>query len=1153
MMMSEDVSKRISEFDEKFIDDLKNKLSGTSEEFDEFVGDWPSDLFPAGNLSHLPRNAQAENYLGSESSEDVPEYMRSSYSPPSMGAAIYHSKIGEESVVELSGDFYTFYTVFPTIHELKEYNSDDASRKQTGLSHKLLFPRKFVRTKIRFTAFQRLSELPVNSFFTIPRSSIQVLLSDPSEINNLVLAGTTYEKEISSDFVLDEGNYHQHLDKINQGEIPSWDFEIVIRRFSRSDIRRLDVFLVNRTDSPPIYEKHRWSFDPFLFAPHLVIMLKDISLEGIRLEEIEGEDYRYATEVVATGRNCHVKVDLTKSKVETEIFPIFDELKTEDNDVEVIESATEFLKLGSSNPIFPLKEISKAMHHYLKSWESKSRDYIGNPIFNEASSAWSQMSSFKSEFEKEVRRFDEGIETLSDPRLLLAFQLTNQAFYRRFSSHREEDRPKWRLFQLVFVVSALTDLLARELQESQEQLSKMKADLISFPTGAGKTEAFTGVVIVQAFYDRLRGKNFGVSAWMKFPLRFLTLQQLERALLAIDSANIVLEENRELITKVREEYNLGSDFESFSVGYFVGGTASPNDPSLDSVGDSPLQIVKKGLPKSKDYLVIENCSRCRLLKGVNAKIKIEADLDRERLNFVCTECGITLPFMISDTEIYSNIPTMLISTIDKGAVFGHRAEAQTLFGVIRKKCRKHGYSPFNKCWKKGCKEEELLDVSQLHDFPPSIVIQDEIHMLEESLGTISAIYETFLLGIAHRSEEYGSGFKGDWKIIASSATISGYREHMIGLYLKDSILFPARGPAADESFYFKRSKSEVKRKIIGFSPHNMTHPNAVVKSLQYYVAFRRRYFAELPDSTNIETQHHEKEWPHEILPFVTTAILYGNVKSEIYQIEHSVDDQINPFLINEGLKPIEQTADLTGDTSTPETSKLMGILTNGTLDIMPELLVATSSISHGVDLERLNFMAFRGQPRNIAEFIQTYSRIGRKYQGIVLVIYNPNRERDSTHYMMHNELLSVGNILIPPPSIDRYSYRAMDKCVDGILFGNAILGQCNKSLLFGKNFIEYISNSEVTEKLLDEVANSYYPRSAEDFDKRKDSVLTYARNMFANRVKSLINEFNTRQTKWTGNLLKTMYSLRQTDTTVEMVIDDSHMMEIIRKYTRDGS
>ena len=90
----------------------------------------------------------------------------------------------------------------------------------------------------------------------------------------------------------------------------------------------------------------------------------------------------------------------------------------------------------------------------------------------------------------------------------------------------------WRLFQIVFIVSLVPDIAACDedvlLDSQKAQTTLNEVSLLYFPTGGGKTEAFLGVLIFNLFFDRYRGKECGVTSILRYPLRLLSVQQVQR-------------------------------------------------------------------------------------------------------------------------------------------------------------------------------------------------------------------------------------------------------------------------------------------------------------------------------------------------------------------------------------------------------------------------------------------------------------------------------------------------------------------------------------------------------------------------------------------------------------------------------------------------
>jgi len=1144
----------IERFNELLIKDVSTRLSGAHSSYAKYYGDWPSDIFPAGNLRPVPRRQVSGDVIDEfdreSDSSDVPQYMRSSYTPSSMGIAVYVKECTTESKIIIEGTFAVFDLIWPDRRDLarsfKERYGDNVS---PGAS--ITFPKRFQRAHVRFSTEVPVSSLSEGQFVVVPREDVKTEM-DGEEKNRFLLrkSGEAILKIPFQD-VADEERFAKFVDKNSNGSMPTREFEIQMRKKTFEEHQRIDVFLINRTDSPE--ERWLWSFDPFFFDPEIRLTLKNINLARVPIPGITETDYRYSTEAIATGRNCHARAFPETNTIISETLPVYNQPRIH-WPRRIDESAFGYLDLGSSDPRPRLKLLLESMRQYLGEWESRSRLYTGEAVAFENEVVWQQSQRSKMEFEEEIRRYEKGIEALEDQEIRFAFQLMNLAFHERFR-FTDKNNSSWRPFQLVFIVSLITDILAREKEDFSSYSRSMPATVLWLPTGAGKTEAFTAVVLVQAFFDRIRGKSSGVSAVLKFPLRFLSMQQLERAVLAVVAANRVLAVRKAKISELREERGIAShDFDPFSVGFYVGESTTPNNPNAPRDGGlSPIDTILSGARGSQDFLFIASCPHCRIEGKGDNQVVLTANKEMGRIIHICKVCKREIPLFLTDSEIYSWLPTIIVSTIDKWAALGRKFESQMLFGVVRRRCPIHGYS---------FREDRCIDppscnrslaIPGIYDGPPSLIVQDELHMLDESLGALSSQFETFMRAMASSVQGIdGMSCKGEWKVVASSATIAGYQRHVRSIYLKNASVFPVKGPSSFDSFYFEYYKERPQRRIIGFVPHNMTHPNAVIKTLQYFHAFVKRFenapgllAQEFPEEFEGLSSDRERE----LISNVRTSLMYGIVKSETYQILHSIEDQIDPYLLSTGLaEGIHSTADVTGDTGPRENIELLRKLQSPDLPERPEFIVATSSISHGVDLSLLNLMVFRGQPRSTAEFIQALSRVGRTYQGVIFTVYNPNRERDAAHYMLHNEFLEIGSVLIAPPSVDRFSRQAIEKTAGSVIFGCSTLGKGNKSLVRSREFLEHVGSSGVRSNIEEAFMTSYIPPHASDLIPNRDVLERDVRNVFVRTVRKAENDFaRSGQPAWTAELLDCLTSLRQTDKEIELIVEDGDLRDEISR------
>ncbi len=666
-----------------------------------------------------------------------------------------------------------------------------------------------------------------------------------------------------------------------------------------------------------------------------------------------------------------------------------------------------------------------------------------------------------AQFEDEVRGVDEGISLLERyPDVMRAFKLMNETF--SLSSAKAFD--SWWLFQIVFILMSLPDIAVEHHPEINNKRNIV--DVIYFPTGGGKTEAYLGIVIFSAFFDRIRGKHSGVTAITKFPLRLLSLQQLQRIADLFAKAEIIRRGENDIGKKPNQP---------FSVGYYVGENNTPNvlvdkneifGKNVDYL--SPLV----GNPEeAKRFLIIAKCPFCDKYKVV-----IEPDVENTRLLHVCKnpECKEDiLPVYITDVEIYRYLPTFIVSTLDKMAICGWQRNFRNIFGQVKYKCPKHGYTSFEHCVEKNCDvNPEQFEKVKIFDPTPSLLIQDEMHLVRESLGTFDSHYETFLIHY-HKSL---TGGKKEAKIITATATISEYELQTKHLYMKKARQFPSAGPSKTESFYAFEDPDHLSRLIIGVLPHDKTIVYAVLDVIQSIYEIIQNYqknpeaLAKKIDLTREETEG--------MLKYYSTILSYNLAKRRGDRINQSIATMVNPSLLKRGYREMIQKS-LTGDVSFREIREVLNELESdesGPID----LITATSMISHGVDINRLNVMVFTEMPRNTAEYIQALSRVGRKLPGIVFVVMNPTMERDQSYYNYFEKFHEFRDMLIEAVPINRWAKFSINRTVPGI-FSAAVLNYFDlkvdgvrKGIYLPSSFNQAIEQGKLSrDEIIDFVMNCY--------------------------------------------------------------------------------
>jgi hypothetical protein len=312
---------------------------------------------------------------------------------------------------------------------------------------------------------------------------------------------------------------------------------------------RIAVRVVN--DTPPLAKTQAEFLDANLYAVRFMVSVPSETHRPTIFQELPAS-FRYDRRMPGVGINSHVDAIRTESTIEltAESVPITETPRLEAR--EFADTDPTFSAL-STQPIPILESIARHMDTYdMQQWQSKIESLSGLEQ--------SEAIASREDFRKEISRFKKGIALLKDdafPLVLQAFLLMNKAMETANKGHE-----RWRLFLFAFIVSLLPELASREYSSLATDRDGF-VDLLWFAAGGGKTEAFMGLILWQAFFDRLRGKRFGNTAFVRFPLRLLTFQQLQRLARALASAEVVRKAS-------------GLKGARFSIGYLVGGTVTPN-------------------------------------------------------------------------------------------------------------------------------------------------------------------------------------------------------------------------------------------------------------------------------------------------------------------------------------------------------------------------------------------------------------------------------------------------------------------------------------------------------------------------------------------------------------------------------------------------
>ena len=656
----------------------------------------------------------------------------------------------------------------------------------------------------------------------------------------------------------------------------------------------------------------------------------------------------------------------------------------------------------AADPLSPLRDLIAAMERWgAANW---SAEVLDDRATGEAWDAGmrEQAAIEATLFGAELDRIRDGLRLLeSNEWIRRAVMLANRAFVEA-PAVRHTD---WRPFQLGFLLANLVSIV-----DESDGGERTVVDTIWFATGGGKTETYLLLVLTAAFYDRFRGKREGITSWGRFPLRMLSLQQTQRFADVLAAAELVR----------RAEGIRGP----FSVGFFVGREGTPNrferNPRFGPDPSDPDMPAR--------YRVLLRCPYCAA-----PNLEMRFDQDRWALDHHCTarECpggDQPLPFRIVDEEIYRSLPTVVLGTLDKAASVSMQAAMRGFYGPPYGRCPQPGhgytYAPRSKtpngCLFPGCTAEPGPLGQDASLYAPSIRMQDELHLLRDSLGAVDSHYEALLDGLQIRHGPPP-------KIIASSATLAGHGDQVSALYRRVGRMFPQPGPRAGHSFWACDTE-HLARRFAGLAPRGVTLEYAtdqLTEALQRVV----RRAIENPTEVAAEIGVAENKIQDLVLAY-GVDVIYGSNLKDVEAAARSFETQIQ-------LERELNSATLTGRTPLDEVRNALDRLTDPEENFYERihLIAASSMLSHGVDIERLNIMVMLGLPLSTAEFIQTTSRVGRTHPGLVIVLHKIGRERDAAVYRTFPSFAAHADRLIDPVPITAKSRRVLELTFSGLVQG----------------------------------------------------------------------------------------------------------------------
>ena len=657
-----------------------------------------------------------------------------------------------------------------------------------------------------------------------------------------------------------------------------------------------------------------------------------------------------------------------------------------------------------------------------------------------------------------LSRMKDGLDLVTDgaqedPDILKAFILANRAMlYQRlhfdfsllnfkgggkrpWPDVTEPGQAYWYPFQIAFMLMSVRGIA------SKIHPDRLAADLIWFPTGGGKTEAYLGVAAFAMILRRLRREHedgLGVSVIMRYTLRLLTLQQFERASTLVCALECL-----------RRKVDSGLGSEPFLLGLWVGNKLTPNSADdsesiLKTLAENPYAPPEKGSPCQSNY-----CPWCghRMSPRSNYRFDSNTKWTLARCTNVASSCIFTdpgfsprkvLPLVTVDSDIYARCPSMLIATVDKFARMPFRADIACIFGRPSRRCERHGFlhGPSDNC---GIQEEgthrdgrggsvRRVDAA----FPPDLIIQDELHLIAGPLGTMVGLYETavdYLTTVRDGDSEIKP------KIITSTATVRGAKEQIRLVFNRGKTdIFPHPGVTGTDSFFWWNEKNQDGKIFAGVSFSHRSGKYTLAK----LCAVLLQKIQHMLDSGVAENR---------IDSYWTLVGYYNSIRELGGAIRLVEDDVVSNMrflantVYNNRLRDLGSAEsgieEITGRKNQMEIGKIREKLEKRLPDEdVISVLLATNMISVGIDIDRLAIMVINGQPKTATEYIQAAGRVGRRQEkapGVVFTLLNPHKPRDLSHYENFTGFHSTMQKYVEPSTLSPFSIPSYDRALHAVL------------------------------------------------------------------------------------------------------------------------
>ncbi|KXS37912.1 MAG: helicase domain-containing protein [Halomonadaceae bacterium T82-2] len=854
--------------------------------------------------------------------------------------------------------------------------------------------------------------------------------------------------------------------------------------------RLVTLFLVNGQEEPKQNKDAAWVFQPEIrvaavdAADGKAIFHRRPGSDSVDDEERERLALVYRRKLefaVGHGVSVHATTSDTEptlaTEVRTQVMPHYEIPVTEtpgsspeDRPAQrhMIERGWLDMKELAAMEVEELREALTTLTEDYAAWIGEQENRIGDEITVHEEAAKSILGDCRSI----LGRLREGVSTLAeDPKALKAFRFANQAMAdQRIRSiyslqkrrgadpsletlHEERKNFSWRPFQLAFLLLSIPSLANPHHQDRTHPV-EAHADLLWFPTGGGKTEAYLGVAAFAMGIRRLMGMqngldgSRGLTVIMRYTLRLLTLQQFQRATALICAMEVIR----------RSESAVWGE-EPFTIGLWVGNKVTPGTTAKAHEAIEATRNDDRNTSSLASPAQLTGCPWCGSEIAPGRDIKV--DKTALRTTLYCSDpygrCEFSegqssrlahpgLPVKVVDEEIYHRPPSMMIATVDKFAQMAWRPEVRALFGRVDRECERHGLLwPGHDCGQRH-RRQGMHPASKVKTVPairpPDLIIQDEFHLISGPLGTMVGLYETAV-------DELCSWHDGDTKIrpkvVASTATVRKAADQVRNVFMRRLAVFPPSGLDVEDNYFsVQRPTEEISgRRYLGICAPGSSRPAVLIRTYTAFLTAAQALFDHFGKAAD---------------PYMT-LVGYFNSLRELGGMKRLAEDDVNTRCYRVAMSLVERpglaqrrkidVVELTSRVRNDEIPKYLDqmeigfqgryddqagkwIVDYGERDHRAlDVVLATNMLSVGVDVNRLGLMVVNGQPKGTAEYIQATSRVGRAFPGLVASVLTWSKPRDLSHYETYEHYHATFYQHVEAQSVTPFSPRAMDRGLTG--------------------------------------------------------------------------------------------------------------------------